>query len=487
MTRRLFPLACLSAALWGLPAALVADQIDLPDIGDSAGAIISPEQERRLGEEYARQIRRQAPLVNDEEVEDYISALGNSMAKYTNYELGFRFAVMESPVINAFAVPGGYVYMHTGLILETSNESELASVMGHEISHVTQRHGARMIEEASHMTAPMIASMVAGIVLMAVNPQMGAGALMAGQAAAQQMQINFTRANEKEADAIGIELMKEAHYDTDMMASFFERMQRASRYTDPSFIPEYLRTHPVTVNRIAEARNRAAQIKADGVREDSPQYHLVKAKLRVMGEADPTQAVRYFQEAIAAGNDEGHPEALRYGLALAYMETGDFEKARNEIAKLIAKYPRIGSFHIAAGKIEQRANQYAAAVPHFARAYELDPEGRAAVYNYVNGLLLVDRAREAKELLSSWGLSERRDPRFYKLMADAQTRLGDDSSAHGSLAEYYYSVGEVPYAAEQLRIARDSPGLSNYQRQKIVARLEEVEGTLQRMMDERRR
>ena len=103
------------------------------------------------------------------------------------------------------------------------------------------------------------------------------------------------------------------------------------------------------------------------------------------------------------------------------------------------------------------------------------------------GLLLVDRAKEAKDLLSSWGLSERRDPRFYKLMADAQTRLGDDSSAHGSLAEYYYSVGEVPYAAEQLRIARDSPGLSNYQRQKIVARLEEVEGTLQRMMDERRR
>ena len=485
MKNRFYSTVILLTA-FGISASLgAADSIELPEIGDSAGAIISPEQEHRLGEDYMRQIRRQAPIVTDDEVEDYIQGLGTSLSKYTNYELGFHYFMLLSAVINAFALPGGYVAVHSGLMLETVNESELASVLGHEISHVTQRHGARMIEEATHMTAPMIASMVAGLALMAVNPQAGAGALMAGQAAAQQMQINFTRANEKEADALGIRLMTQANYDTQMMASFFERMQRASRYTDPAFIPEYLRTHPITINRIAEARNRAAQIKQTGVLQDSLNYYLVKAKLRVMAEPDPMQSVRYFQDALARHDSEPQ-EAAHYGYALALTEAGDFEKARVELKKLLAAHPQLIAFHIAAGQVEQRANLFAAALPYFATAYKLEPESRAAVYGYVNALLLVDRAREAKDLLGSYGLSDRRDPKFYKLLADAQNRLGEAPEAHGSLAEYYYGVGEFPYAAEQLRIARESPGLNNYQRQKIVARLEEVENTLQSLMGDRR-
>ena len=483
MKYQLRPIAVLLAALGASAPLNAADQIELPEIGDSSGAIISPEQEHRLGEEYMRQIRRQAPIVSDDEVEDYIQGLGSSLSKYTNYELPFHFFMIQAPVINAFALPGGYVAVYSELMLQTENESELASVLGHEISHVTQRHGARMIEEAAHMSAPMIASMVAGLVLMAVNPQAGAGALLAGQAAAQQMQINFTRANEKEADALGIQLMNHASYDVNMMPSFFERMQRASRYTDPSFIPEYLRTHPITINRIAEARNRAAQIKQSGVHEDNFRYHLIKAKLRVMAEPDPMQAVRYFQERLAK-HESDHEEVDQYGYALSLLEAGDFVKARIELAKLIDAYSGMTAFRIAAGQLEQRANHYAEALPYFAKAYELEPESRAAVYGYVNALLLVDRAQDAKQLLGSYGLSERRDPKFYKLLADAQDRLGEAPEAHHSLAEYYYGVGEFPYAAEQLRIARESPGLSNYQRQKIVARLEEVEDTIQRLMDD---
>jgi beta-barrel assembly-enhancing protease len=485
MKNRFYSTVILLAAL-GISVPLgAADTIELPEIGDSAGAIISPEQEHRLGAEYMRQIRRQAPVVTDEEVEDYIQALGTSLSKFTNYELGFHFFMLQSSVINAFALPGGYVAMHSGLMLETTNESELVSVVGHEIAHVTQRHGARMIEEASHMTAPMIASMVAGLALMAVNPQAGAGALMAGQAAAQQMQINFTRANEKEADALGIQLMTQANYDTQMMASFFERMQRASRYSDPAFIPEYLRTHPITINRIAEARNRAAQIKQSGVLKNSLNYYLIKAKLRVMDEPDPMQSVRYFQDALAR-HDNDPEEASHYGYVLALTEAGDFQKARLELKKLLAAHPKLIAFHLAAGRIEQRANLLAEGLPHFAAAYALEPESRAAVYGYVDALLLAGRPQEAKDLLGSYGLADRRDPKFYKLLADAQNHLGQTPEAHGSLAEYYYGVGEFPYAAEQLRLARESPGLNNYQRQKIVARLEEVENTLYSLMSDRR-
>ena len=167
-------------------SAAAQELIELPDFGDSAGAIISPEQEKRIGEDFMRQIRRFAPLMTDEEVEDYIQELGESMSKLTDYYGDFTFLVIDSPAINAFAVPGGLVAFYSGLILETQSEAELASVSAHEISHVTQRHAARRIEEASQMNIPMIAAMIGAIALAAVNPEAGSAALIATQAAAQQ-------------------------------------------------------------------------------------------------------------------------------------------------------------------------------------------------------------------------------------------------------------------------------------------------------------
>lgn len=461
------------------------EAIDLPDFGDSAGAIISPEQERRLGGDFMRQLRRMAPIVTDEEVEDYIQELGRSLAEQADYEGDFHFFVIDSPVINAFAVPGGYVAFHTGLIMETRSEAELASVMGHEISHVTQRHGARMIEEASHMSMPMMVAMVGAMAAAAVNPQAGAGLLMATQAAAQQHQINFTRANEKEADALGLRLMSQAGYDTSRMADFFERMQRASRYNDPSFIPEYLRTHPITVNRIAEARSRAETVKPAVVREDSYKYSLIKAKLMVRAQKDPMQARHQF-EAMLENGDYEQVDVARYGYALALTATGDFERARIELAKLMATYPTLVPFRIAAGQLEQRAGNFEQAVAYFQEAYRLEPEGRAPVYGYVGALLEIGRGDEAKELLGRYGLADRRDPKFYKLLAEAESQLGEKANSHHALSEYYMGVGEFPLAAEQLRLARETPGLSNYQRQKIIARLEEVEDTIQKLEEDRR-
>lgn len=468
--------AALSLVLLAGPTA-AQEAINLPDFADSAGAIISQEQERKLGENFMREMRRQAPLVTDEEVEDYIQKLGHSLSDETDYYGDFEFHVIDSPVINAFAVPGGFVFFHTGLILETRSESELASVVGHEISHVTQRHGARMIEAASRMNLPMIAATIGAILVAVADPQAGAGALMATQAAATQYQINFTRANEREADAMGIRLMSEAGYDTSSMAVFFERMQRANRYSDPAFVPEYLRTHPVTVNRIAEARARAESVHPAVVREDSYMYHLIKAKLLVRAAANPMEARHLFKTKLDQG-DYVYEEVARYGYALALTETGDFDQARVEMGKLLAEYPMVVSFHIAAGALERRARDYTASLTHYQRAFELEPENRAAVYGYVNALLLVDRNEDAKKLLRDYGLSDRRDPRFYKLLAESETQLGESADAHYSLAEYYLSMGEYPHAAEQLRIARSTPGLSNYQRQKIIARLEEVENTV---------
>lgn len=461
-------------------SAAAQELIELPDFGDSAGAIISPEQEKRIGEDFMRQIRRLAPLMTDEEVEDYIQELGESMSKLTDYYGDFTFLVIDSPEINAFAVPGGLVAFYSGLILETQSEAELASVIAHEISHVTQRHAARMIEEASQMNIPMIAAMIGAIALAAVNPEAGSAALIATQAAAQQHQLNFTRANEKEADNIGIRLMSQAGYDSQKMAVFFERMQRASRYTDPKQIPEYLRSHPITVNRIAEARSRAERVKPAVIREDSYKYYLVKTKLQVGSARDPVQARHFFQAKLRNG-EYRYEEVARYGYALALIETGEFEKARIELLKLMADYPTLVPFRIAASQLEQKANDFDASLLHYKKAYELEPDNRASIYGYVNALILVDRPDQAKAVLSEYGLADRRDPKFYKYLAEAETKLGEKANSHHSLAEYYLSVGEFPHAAEQLRIARATPGLTNYQRQKIVARLEEVQDTIQKI------
>ena len=462
------------------------EYIELPDFGDSAGAIISPEQERKLGEGFMREVRRQAPLVTDEEIEDYIQELGDSLGDLTNYYGDFTFFVIESPVINAFAVPGGFVGFHTGLILETQTESELASVMAHEVSHLTQRHTARMIEEAGRMNLPTIAALLGSIALAAVNPQAGAAAVMATQAAAMQHQINFTRANEKEADRIGIQLLSEAAYDTDKMAVFFERMQRANRYSDPKYIPEYLRTHPITVNRIAEARSRAESLRPVVVREDSYKYYLVKAKLAVNGAPNPARAKQFFRALLDDGESR-YEEIARYGYALALAAAGDFDLARVELLKLMAEYPTMVAFRLAAAKTEETARAFEAALAHYEEAIAIDPESRAAIYGYINALLLVQRPDEAKKALGEWGLADRRDPRFFQLLAQAESDTGNRAGGHSSLAEYYWSVGEFERAAEQLRIARAVPSLSNYQRQKILARLEDVEDTLMKLEQGRRR
>ncbi|MGH8596464.1 MAG: M48 family metalloprotease [Gammaproteobacteria bacterium] len=460
------------------------DLSELPDFGDSAGAYISPEQERQLGQGFMREMRRNAPLVTDEEVEDYIQEIGLKLGRESGYYGDFHFFVVESPVINAFAVPGGYIGVHSGLILGSHSESELASVLAHEVSHLTQRHGARMIEAAGKMSLPTMAAYLGAIILAAIDPQAGLGALAAIGAAAQQYQINFTRANEKEADRIGIELLHTAGFDPLAMAKFFERLQLANRYTDPKEIPEYLRSHPVTVNRIAEARERAERMNASVVREDSYQYQLVWHKLNVMSAADPALAKTYYEAMLREGTYQNEA-AARYGYALALIEASDFDRARIELKRLLHEQPNISAFQIASARVEQRAGNVPLALTLFDDARRKNPESRAATYGYAGLLSNSGRAIEARQVLRNFGSTENRDPRYYKLLAEAEERIGDLANSHYDLAEFYRAVGEIELAAEQLKLAQAVSDISHYQRMRVDARLDEIEKDLDRMDVER--
>ncbi|MBS0556867.1 MAG: M48 family metallopeptidase [Proteobacteria bacterium] len=259
-----FAFAC--ALLAGNPARAVTTK--LPDMGSSAGAIASPEEQRQYGFYVLHELRNQGMVLDDALLTDYINTLGYRLVSYSPQpDQPFTFFVVNDPSINAFALPGGFVGVNAGLITTTASEDELAAVLAHEISHVTQQHLVRAVEAEQKYAPLMILAMVGAIVASSrtspgstSNADVGAMATATGLM--QQMQINFTRADEEEADRVGIETLAKANFDPDAMAGFFQRMQRALRPGfDENDVPALLMDHPVTLQRISEAKARAETLK----------------------------------------------------------------------------------------------------------------------------------------------------------------------------------------------------------------------------------
>lgn len=447
---------------------------DLPDFGDSAGSVISPEQERRLGEAFVRKLRSEAKIVDDAELEDYVQSLGLKLAwQADNQANPFAFFVVDSPVLNAFAVPGGFIGVHTGLILQTQTESELAGVLAHEVSHVTQRHGARMFEAASRLSIPAAVGLLGAILLGAVSPQAGQAAAAVVAAGQQQYALNFTRANEQEADRIGIQLMARAGFSPHGMPDFFERMQTANRYSDPAAIPEYLRTHPVTSNRIAESRDRADQFRRQKY-EESDAFHLMRAKVKVTTSREPREAVQFYADSLRAG--QYHSEHVaRYGYALALTRTGDHGKARLQLDRLLQAAPENRHFLLAGARLDVTERAYDAALHIYRRVLELYPDYRPAVLGRVQALLASGKPKEARTELRAYMTTHGNDTRTYQMLAEAEGQAGDQIESHIAQAEYYYGTGELGLAIEQLKLAKAEAGISYYQGERVQARLDQFQ------------
>jgi predicted Zn-dependent protease len=265
----------------------------LPDLGGAGDNSISPQTERRLGESIMRDIRfREPSYIDDPELSEYLGNLGARLTRVSGARQDFEFFVLRDPTINAFALPGGFVGVHTGLINSADTESELASVLSHEIAHVTQRHIARMFGQQQQMQMPLMVALAAAILLGRSRPDLGSGAAAALQAGAVQTQLSYSRDYEREADRVGIQGLEAAGFDTRAMAVFFEKLQRSSRVSDDGTVPGYMRSHPVTSERIADAQNKAANYPYRQ-HVDSPEFYLVRAKLRAeAGEARATPARR---------------------------------------------------------------------------------------------------------------------------------------------------------------------------------------------------
>lgn len=305
----------------------------LPDLGDASQATFSPQQERELGLRIMSEIRADAGYLDDAEVAGYLTNLGNRLllnSRETRPDQEFEFFAVKDPMINAFALPGGFMGFNTGLILTAQSESELAGVMAHEIAHVTQKHLARMIAGQRYSMLTSLAAVALAVLASRTNPQAAQAVLVGSQARQIQSQLDFTRDHEKEADRIGLNILISAGLDPRGMSEFFERLQKAGRFRENG-APSYLRTHPITYERIADIDNRTHSLPYRQV-PDSLDFLLVRAKLRASMD-NPGEAVEYFDSALREKRYSS--EAVeRYGLINALLRDRKFIRADKELMQL---------------------------------------------------------------------------------------------------------------------------------------------------------
>ncbi len=446
--------------------------LDLPNIGDSTGGILSPEFERRLGQAFLSQIRKQADIISDQEINSYIQSIGYRLVSQSdNNTQQFTFFIINGALINAFAAPGGIVGINSGVILNSDSESELAGVIAHEIAHVTQKHMARSVEMSQKMSIPRLAAMLGAILVATQNPDAGQAALLAVQGAAAQAQINFTRSNEEEADRIGIQLLARSDFNPRGMTSFFEKLQKNSRYFSQA--PEFLRTHPLTTRRIADARARAETYPILHEYDESKSFHLIKAKLVVKNYENPEDAVGFFSDELAKAQDKKSVDIYRYGYVIALTAAGQYEPAREHIRVLLANDKENITYLLAAADIEVEQGNYDAAFNIFSAAEKIYPDYRPLILNYANALLKGRQPYLARDKLRHYGKFHTPDITYYDYLARAEAEAGNPIESSMANAEYYFLTGETRVAIEQLKhlLGQTRPGPDYYQTERIRAKL----------------
>lgn len=459
-----------------------AKEIELPDMGASSSVTLTPHMEEQIGREIATQIRTSHEVVDDLEINEYLQNLGYSLVSNSDdaYQ-NFHFFLINSNQINAFATPGGVVAVYSGLFLSTDTESELASVLGHEIAHVTQRHLARSFEKSSQLSLPVMAGLLVGLLLGAAGGSggdIGAAAAIGLSAAGQQAQINYTRANEKEADRVGMRYLSLSGYDPAGMPGFFQKLERKNRYAGKSY-PEFLRTHPITINRIAEATQRAEQYKQKMVRIKTPlNYHLMKAKLAVLTSSNTNRIEKYFSSKIAQSPQENHP-AFHYGYGLALFKRQDFINAIKVLKKLNDSEPQNTSYMVALAKAyiasEQPAN-IKKGMKLFADAIKDKPYNLVITANYAFALIQTGQIKKSIQILEHYNRDNFKHPAIYKLLSNALGKNKELVKAHIAESEYYYLSGMLPLAIEQLNIAKKiTPKSDFYTLSRLDARKQAIE------------
>lgn len=528
----------LSAALTLALAVPLASAQDskLPDIGSSAGELLTPARQAEYGGMMLRELRNYGYLLDDPLVDDWLQTMGARLGSNSAQpRQPYTFFMLKDRQINAFATLGGYIGVNAGLVLTAEREDEVAAVLSHEIAHVTQQHVLRGVERAQRDQIPILLGMLAAVVAAQQAGGNSSGdatmaAITSGMGLMQQRQINYTRSNESEADRLGIRTLARSGYDMDAMAGFFERMSASMRGNAGGYsVPDFLQTHPVTTTRISEAKSRAEQMKKDtvllttavpgGVREErvdpadpalsdplvrrnnpllpasmqvsvttlsrgaTGQFEWARERLRVLSADTPGDVLKEYENLQRAQKD-GLTEPQRYGLALARLRSSAAGQARDDLQALLRDHPDNLWVALALGEAESRAGQPAQANARFEALLRQHPGSRpvaltfAAILNEQGGREAGQRAQAMlRPLLSQSG----NDPVFQTRFARASELAGDTTRASEAYAEAAFLSGRPEQALIQLQALKRQPALDYVGRARVDARIEAITPTVLEM------
>lgn len=503
----------LSTALTlGLAGMLHAQDARLPDIGSSAAEILAPAQQEEYGRMLLSQLRHYGYTLEDPQLASWLQGVGSRLAAASDRpQQPFTFFWMKDRQINAFATLGGVVGMNAGLVLAADDEAQMASVLSHEIAHVTQSHVLRSVERAQKDSIPILLAMLGAIAVASQSSSNSSdNAAMAAMASAQgllaQRQIDYTRSNESEADRIGIRTLANTGYDPAAAATMFQRMQslfRSNRGGERERVPDYLQTHPITTTRIAEAKQNAERlakavpgfqagtaisdnpllpaslrIGSGGAGGDSGQFAWAKERLRVLSADTPDAAIREYERLRRAGSLSA---SQRYGLALAHLLDGQGAAAAAELAPLLEAHPDNLWIALALGQAEARAGKPAASDARFQSLLDRMPSHRALALTYATVLMernTPEAGKRAQAILRPLLGEAADDPVFQGTFARVSEIAGDPVRAGEAYAEAAYLNGRPEQALVQLNTLKKRPDLDYYARARIDARIAAITPTV---------
>lgn len=453
---------------------------NLPQIGEAGAGAVTPQQEYQAGVQIMDQLRNAGAILDDPLIHEYIDALGHKLSSHSdNPTLHFEYFVLNDPTINAVTLPGGFIGVNSGMFLASDNEDELAGVMAHETSHVTQRHIARSIEDQNNRSLLNLATLLGAILIAAhtADPDVAMGTLATAEGSMIQHQINFTRSQEEEADRVGIQTLARAGFSPDGMIDFFVKMQRSATLNGYDRIPEFLMDHPLDLTRMSYLKERAESLHVPP-RPDSRSYALMKARLRVLATDDPEHTRRFFVAGIQSeqGWDQ---QAMRYGLALIDSRLNRDAEAMTLMRNLENEYQDVTAFHIGLAEAQMSANDTRQAIATYDEAMRLFPGNLPLALSYAGDLIDAARPEQAiSVLLSLPATSSDGNAETLRLLAKAYGKAGNSADSHFYMSRYYSMSGLSDQALEQLHIALAIPDISAFQRQRYQARLDRLKAQL---------
>jgi predicted Zn-dependent protease len=470
----------------------------LPDLGDSSSATLSPIDERLLGERIMRDIRRDPDYAKDAVFYDYLNTIGQHLVDTArkqgvpgldgrgSFAISFELFGVRDKSINAFALPGGFIGVHTGLIVSAETESELASVLGHEIGHVTQKHIARMFSQQGTNSMIALASIILAAVAASRNPNAAQGLAVGGQALAIQNQLSYSRDAEREADRVGFQILQAGGFDVQGMPDFFQRMQRANSIME-SGVPGYVRSHPLTTDRIADMQDRVRGLARPKV-QSSTEFYLLKARARLIQTASSSNfpELKQFYESLARKPEPIKQLEGNYGLALLNLKQQKISEAELYLQKSRVLLQTVS----AQGSPVQRSSlslestaidilfakgQHAEGLKQLAQIKVTHPQSRSLNILTVEGQLKTRQYDQAINWLKTQTRSQPENSIWWDLLARAYAQSGKKALQHGALAEKYVADGAWIAAIEQMRLAKLAGDADFYQSSEIDARARQIQ------------